>query len=102
MVACSAGVLCSQSVEKLAWYPTSYYTIQNELATAVVNPVLGGINAFNQIVYIGRYVETTSAQRPVQVGSIVKDDKIHYTYKGLTSASYYFEILVINGKCTGD
>lgn len=93
-------VLCTENLEKLAWYPTNYYTLQNELVTAVVNPVLGGINDNDQVVYIGRFVDTS--KRIVILGSIVKDSYLHYHYSGRGYTQGYYELLIIGSKCNSD
>ncbi|KAJ8925004.1 hypothetical protein NQ315_001169 [Exocentrus adspersus] len=94
-------VLCSQSLDKVSWYPTSNANVQNELVTAVINPVLGGVNNFNQAVYIGRVAATTT-QRPWLIGSVVKDNRLRYHFGGITTSAAVYEILVVNSnKCLG-
>ncbi|XP_018564031.1 uncharacterized protein LOC108905572 [Anoplophora glabripennis] len=93
-------VLCTQNLEKLAWYPTHYNTIHNELVTAVVSPVLGGINVNDNLVYIGRIVDFN--KRIVILGSVVEDNVLHYHYSGEAYTQRYYEILVIGSKCSSD
>ncbi|XP_018564032.1 uncharacterized protein LOC108905573 [Anoplophora glabripennis] len=93
----SLKVLCAKNLEKLAWYPITYSTLQNELVTAVINPVLGGFNADDQVVYIGRFVD--NSRRIVILGSVVQDNYLHYHYGGKAYLQGYYEILVIGSKC---
>ncbi|KAJ8954015.1 hypothetical protein NQ318_004308 [Aromia moschata] len=96
----SSLVLCSLNNDKLAWYPTNYRTLQNELLSATITRVVGGSQANGVMIYIGRYVDTSL--RTVFFGSIPDTSfYVNYHYSGRAYSQAYYEILIVDQKCTG-
>ncbi|XP_023016757.2 uncharacterized protein [Leptinotarsa decemlineata] len=91
-------VLCSGNKDKLAWYPTSSHVLRHELETSTVNAVVGGQNAQDDILYIGKYVDTSA--RTIHFGSICDSLlHLHYNHNNVNKIQYHYEILILNDKC---
>ncbi|KAJ8970578.1 hypothetical protein NQ314_001102 [Rhamnusium bicolor] len=92
-------VLCSQNKDKLAWFPINYNSVVNQVLTGTINPVVGGLNVKDDILYIGRYVDVNLGT--VHFGSICQEyHHLHYYHNNKVYTQSYYEILIVDGRCT--
>ncbi|KAJ8975887.1 hypothetical protein NQ317_011358, partial [Molorchus minor] len=92
-------VLCSKNKDQLIWYPTNYLTIQNELLTGMIQPVIGGYNSAEDVLYIGRYIDYST--RSIYFGTVFTNSRLYFYNNGLRS-SLNFDVLVLDRKCKAE